>query len=85
MYLPIFSSLFPPSCKMNGSSQPRPWLVVPGSVPECGEDLDVDKETVEERKSKLNSHCQETKTDPKAATPFFSTNIKICIAFPLDK
>ena len=48
------------------------------------EDLDVDKETTEEGKTKLSPHGHKTKTDAETATPVFCTQLYAIILFPLE-
>ena len=49
------------------------------------EDLDVDKETTEEGKTKLSPHGHKTKTDAETSTPVFSTQLYAIILFPLKE
>ena len=77
-YLPILSPVRPPPGKMNGSSEPRF-----GPVLQCVDDLEIDKETTDEGKTKLCPHGDKTKANAEATAPIFRTQLHSVIVIPL--
>ena len=56
---------------------------LPSPVPEYVEDLDVDKETAEEGKTKLSPNGEKTKAYSVISLPVFGADLNIVKLYPL--
>ena len=77
-YKPVQLPLLFSSTKMHRRGQPFSCL-----ISQYAEDLDVDIETTNERKTKLGGQSKKPKADSKASAPVLSTSFNPIVNLPL--
>ena len=78
LYKPVHLPLLSSSTKMYRRGQPFSCL-----ISQHAEDLDVDVETTNERKTKLGGQGKKTKADSEASAPVLTTGFSHTVHLPL--